>query len=121
MEADRLTITHSADGGLVLQGDLDSYSAPLLDAELASHDAERLSIDMSRVAFMDSSGLRVLVAADNSVRERGGQMVILAPSVPVRRLFELTAIDQHLSIRDELPEGDDDRFIDVRVQGDQVS
>ena len=60
----------------------------------------RVVIDMSDVAFMDSSGLQELVRLDNRARERGLEVVIARPSVPVVRLLELTGLEQHFTLSD---------------------
>ena len=60
---------------------------------------KRVVIDMSDLAFMDSSGLQELVRLDNRARERGLEMIIAKPSVPVVRLLELTGLETHFNIR----------------------
>ena len=55
-------------------------------------------IDVSDVAFMDSSGLQELVRLDNRARERGLEVVLARPSVPVMRLLELTGLEQHFKL-----------------------
>ena len=60
----------------------------------------RVVIDMSDVAFMDSSGLQELVRLENRTRERGLDLVIARPSVPVLRLLELTGLQEHFSLSD---------------------
>jgi anti-anti-sigma factor len=57
-------------------------------------------IDMSDLAFMDSSGLQELVRLENRARERGLEVVVARPSVPVMRLLELTGLEQHFTFRD---------------------
>jgi anti-sigma B factor antagonist len=59
---------------------------------------KRVVIDMSDLAFMDSSGLQELVRLDNRARERGLEVVIARPSVPVLRLLELTGLGQHFKL-----------------------
>ncbi len=105
-ETYRLTITHGDDVGstrtLSLAGELDAYTAPELEAALADHgpDGTRpsLRVDLSRVTFMDSTGLRVIIRADNELTAAGRQLVLVAPSAPVSRLFELTALDDRFVI-----------------------
>jgi anti-sigma B factor antagonist len=61
---------------------------------------DRVVIELSDVEFMDSSGLQELLDLDDGLRERGGEMVLAHPSVPVLRLFELTGLDAHFNLRD---------------------
>jgi anti-anti-sigma factor len=59
----------------------------------------RVVIDMSDLAFMDSSGLQELVRLDNRARERGLEVIIAKPSLPVTRLLELTGLGAHFNVR----------------------
>lgn len=94
--------TRSEDGWTVLAagGELDLYTAPRLrDELLATVDAgvDRIAIDLNDVGFIDSTGLGILVACLKRVRERDGQMVLIAPeSSPLRRLLSLTGLEQVL-------------------------
>ena len=86
--ATALTVT-SDDGSLVLVGELDMATVPVLRAALhAAVDAGagRLVIEMSGVAFMDSSGLRELI----SFHRDAGAFTLRNPSPSVVRILELT-------------------------------
>ena len=61
---------------------------------------QRVVIDVSDLAFMDSSGLQELVRLENRARERGLEVVIARPSMPVKRLLELTGLEQHFTFSD---------------------
>jgi hypothetical protein len=50
-------------------------------------------VDLSRVSFIDSSGLGVLVGALKRVRERGA-LSLVCPEPRVRRVFEITGLTQ---------------------------
>src|SRR4051794_37416230 len=83
-----LTVTRTTDT-VVLSGELDMETSQLLrDAMLRAEDADGrgVTLDMQDVSFIDSSGLRVLVAFYRHNR----RMTILKPSVPVRRVLELS-------------------------------
>lgn len=105
-ETYRLTITRGDDVGaartLSLAGELDAFTAPEVEAAFSDPgpDGSRASlrVDLSRVTFMDSTGLRVIIRADNELTAAGRQLVLVAPSVPVSRLFELTALDDRFVI-----------------------
>ena len=84
---------------LVLDGDLDSHTAPRLDAAVQSLGADgEVTIDLSRVGFIDSSGLRVLITAHTLLCDRGQRLVLLSPSSAVVRLFEITGLTDHLHV-----------------------
>ena len=61
---------------------------------------QRIVIDMSDVAFMDSSGLQELLHVRERVGEMGRELVISQPSVAVLRLLELTGVDSHFVVRE---------------------
>jgi len=84
----------------VLTGEIDLASCTRLGQQLTEIVAtgDRVELDMSNVAFMDSTGLRVLVAAKEDSRRRGGSLVVTAASEPVRRLLEITGLAGEFSL-----------------------
>jgi anti-anti-sigma factor len=75
--------------GIVLRvsGELDLVSEPQLTATLEQTAGRRVRVDLSELAFMDSTGLRALLGA---AREYA-QLTLSGPlQPPVRRLLELT-------------------------------
>jgi anti-anti-sigma factor len=84
---------------LALTGELDLAAAPVLDARLGQLRAEHVAVrlDLSKLQFMDSSGLQVLLRSITDARENGWNLEIDPHRSPVvQRLFELTGIDRHL-------------------------
>jgi anti-anti-sigma factor len=91
---------------LALSGELDLASADELDAslkQLESSEPPILVLDLRELEFMDSTGLRTLIAADARARERGARVVIVRAPEEVDRVFRLTRMDQHLEVVDEPP------------------
>lgn len=81
-------------------GEVDAHSVTVVDAALADVDpTNEVCLDLSGVTFIDSSGLRALVAAHKRAEAAGGGLVIVDPSPPVLRLLGLTGLDQVLAIR----------------------
>jgi stage II sporulation protein AA (anti-sigma F factor antagonist) len=71
----------------------------LLDAE--GKDPRHLVLDLTCLGFIDSIGLRVVIAAWNRARHAGHAFsVALASSGQVRRVFELTGVDQIVPVAD---------------------
>jgi hypothetical protein len=62
----------------------------------------QLAVDMSGVAFIDASGIGVLVAAANRARLAGGGLTLLAPSPQVRRLLDILHLDAVLPAAERL-------------------
>jgi stage II sporulation protein AA (anti-sigma F factor antagonist) len=85
---------------LTLSGELDPHTAPTLVEELdavRADGATSVVLVLSGLTFVDSSGLRVLIAADRSLADAGGRLVLRSPSDTVRRLLEITGLDGHLT------------------------
>ena len=78
-----------ADGAVVLRliGELDLVSEPVLADAIAQGDGKALRIDLSELAFMDSTGLRALL----SLQREHADVKLRGPLQPaVQRLLELT-------------------------------
>jgi anti-anti-sigma factor len=76
-----------------LQGELDLASAHVMEERLTAIEEQRparVVIDLGDLAFIDSSGLRVLLLADTRARERGFELVLAPGPEPVQRVFEMT-------------------------------
>jgi anti-sigma B factor antagonist len=91
---------------LVVSGELDLATAEVLEAnlkEVESSEPDVLVLDLRELEFMDSTGLRAVIAADARARERGGRLVVVRAPEEVDRVFRLTRMDQHLELVDEPP------------------
>jgi anti-sigma B factor antagonist len=87
---------------VALQGEIDLSTSPLLRSTLVSlvdAGARRLTVDMSDVTFVDSTGLGVLVGALQLLQGRGGDgLTVRGVGPAVRRVFELTGLDAVFSV-----------------------
>lgn len=94
-------------GGLAavaMRGELDIHSAPELRAALVGvldGGATKLVVDLSRVAFMDSSGLGVLVAAHKRLGNVGSRLQLVGVTGAVGRLLAVTGLTRVFDVRDE--------------------
>jgi stage II sporulation protein AA (anti-sigma F factor antagonist) len=82
---------------VTVSGDLDISNADALEAAVASivaRSPERLVFDLSRLRFMDSAGIAVLLGAAAKVQS----VHIRNPTPAVRRVVELTGLTQVLPI-----------------------
>jgi anti-anti-sigma factor len=92
---------------LVVSGELDLASAEELEAHLVQLEASEpdvLVLDLRELDFMDSTGLRTVIAADARAKDRGGRLVVVRAPEEVDRVFRLTRMDQHLELVDQPPE-----------------
>jgi anti-sigma B factor antagonist len=80
---------------LSVEGDLDLASAPSLKwalADLQTAGSRHVVVDLSRVSFIDSTALGVLVGAQRSL-DPGVKLAIACAEENVLRIFELTGLD----------------------------
>lgn len=97
-----MTITKKQNGNaleIALEGRLDTMTAPELEAELkASLDAaESLALDFSKLDYISSAGLRVLLSAHKAMSGKGGMKVKNVNEV-VREVFDVTGFADILTI-----------------------
>jgi anti-sigma B factor antagonist len=78
-----------------------------LDSAFASGAATVIA-DMTATTFCDSSGARELALAHNKAAAGGIELRIVMPSADVRRIFQLTGLDQVLAIYPGLAAGSAD-------------
>ncbi len=91
---------------LRLQGELDNLSVPVLHETVDTLYASgcfQISLDLSELTFIDSSGLGALVAVWRRCQREGGRATVVNPSVPVRRLMDMTGIARFLIPAEERP------------------
>jgi anti-sigma B factor antagonist len=84
---------------LCLSGELDLANAPSLQSEIESSavaDAAMVVLDLQQLEFVDSTGLRVLLAAHELAQERGQEFAITPGSPQVQRLLSITRVNEHL-------------------------
>jgi anti-sigma B factor antagonist len=85
-------------------GEIDAHTAPQLrtcvHAVLAEPGVEHLVIDLTGATFLDSSALGVLIGALKRINELEGRLDIVLPSSPLRRIFEITALDRVLMLHE---------------------
>ena len=102
-----LDLTTEAQGDgvrIVLTGELDISTAPRVEDELRRVEEGRpavILLDLRELEFMDSTGLRVIVAADGRARKQARRLVIVRGSDTVQRIIEMTRLDERLEIVDD--------------------
>jgi anti-sigma B factor antagonist len=102
-----LKVTSRPQGEYVVmsvQGEIDLYTVPKLQRELASvlaaDDPIRLIVDLSGVDFCDSTGVNVLLAAHRQAREKGGDLELAAPRPAVRKILQVTGLETVFTVTD---------------------
>ena len=90
---------------IALRGELDLSSAAKLQEELRRVEAASppvLVLDLSKLVFLDSTGLRCLVTADERARAEGRRVVIVRGPDPVQRVFSITRLEERLEMVDDV-------------------
>jgi anti-sigma B factor antagonist len=93
LDNQRFTVTSTATGWSI-SGEIDASTAPrLVEAveQLPGHDGA-IVLDVKDVSFIDSSGLRVLIALAERARGEGRTVELDNPSTSVVRLLEITGL-----------------------------
>jgi anti-anti-sigma factor len=98
----RLGSTREAERLLVSpHGELDLTTAPELEtALLEADDCRELVVDLAAVTFMDSTGLRLLLAQRERARRSGIDFVVTGVDGAVARVLEISGLNPDLSPRD---------------------
>lgn len=101
-----VTTSEAGDVNIVhVSGEIDVTSAAILRDALEALIADgrrRLTLDLSDVTFMDSTGLGIVVGRLKRLARHGGTMTVVATHERVLRVFEITGLDQLLAIHAEL-------------------
>jgi len=88
-----------------VSGEVDVYTASMLReklADLIDADHTDLVVDLTRVGFLDSTGLGVLVGALKKIRGFGGRLQLVIDQEKVMKVFRITALTQVFSIHETL-------------------
>ncbi len=101
-------IEKTTDGVIVRPiGDVDLGCAATLRLrlkEVQNENPERLVVDLSAVAYMDSSGVATLVEAMQNARRTDTKLVLCALQDKVRSIFEIARLDMVFAIVDNVEE-----------------
>jgi anti-anti-sigma factor len=105
-----LELRVETDGDLVrlaLEGELDISSASRVEREIAlleDTSPRVLVLDLRRLDFMDSTGLRIVVGAIARAEAAGRRFVVVRGPEPVHRIFRITRLEERLDMVDDAGE-----------------
>ena len=82
-----------------LEGRLDTVTSPSLEAELkdALEGVSELTLDLEKLEYISSAGLRVLLAAQKEMNKRG-TMKVTHVGETIMEIFEVTGFSDILTI-----------------------
>jgi anti-sigma B factor antagonist len=88
-----------------VRGEVDLSTGPLLWERISAVIAggsTRVVLDLAGMAFIDSTGLSVLVMAMRRLQEVDGQLVLRSPCRMASRLLQLTGLSQLLEVEGDV-------------------
>lgn len=94
---------------LKVTGEIDVYTAPQLKEKLlasCSQEEWKVVVDLSGVTYMDSTGLGVFIGAYKTCQSVGGSLHLVGLTPRVARLFNITGVDELITIENVLMQGD---------------
>ena len=81
---------------VTIDGDIDHHFAEdirnKIDQEFLSKTNKNIIFDFSRVTFMDSSGIGVIIGRYKLAKSRGGRVIIACVSSELRRIYEISGL-----------------------------
>lgn len=86
---------------LDVEGEVDVYTSASLKQEISaavSDGVKYIVLNLSKVEYLDSTGLGLLIGALKRLKENQGNLVIASPSVRIMRVFEITGLYKIFSI-----------------------
>src|SRR5262245_39554434 len=108
---DLLEITVSESGGVrqvSLSGELDMAGVDRFERLLVADrvpGSATVVLDLRALTFIDSSGLRAVIMADQRVSAAGGRFIVVRGPDPVNQVLEMTGVARQIELVDEPPPG----------------
>lgn len=87
-----------------ISGELDISAAADVERKIRALEDRQvpvLVVDLRQVSFLDSSGLRLLVALDAHARAQGRRLLLVRGSEQVHRVFQITRLEHQLEFVDD--------------------
>ncbi|WP_110926398.1 anti-sigma factor antagonist [Bacillus massiliglaciei] len=85
-----------------LKGEIDAYTAPKLRESLfplSEQENCTITVDLTDVSYMDSTGLGVFVGLFKNIKANNGEFVLVGLSERLRRLFDITGLAEIIDIK----------------------
>ncbi len=85
---------------IYVDGRLDTVTSPQLMEEIEKiiPSADKIILDIEKIEYVSSAGLRVFLAADNNMRKKDGELNMRNVPGPVMDVFEMTGFSNALNI-----------------------
>ncbi|MFC2053238.1 STAS domain-containing protein [Chloroflexota bacterium] len=92
---------------LEIKGEVDAYTAQELNKtllDLLNQGHHRIVMDVSKIIFISSTGIRAILFAHREAVQLGGEVRLVGPTDQVRRIFKIAGLFEVLQITDRLQE-----------------
>lgn len=98
--------TEELTGGItrvILDGRLDIEGATAVDLKLnmIAETKNAVLVDMQKVSFIGSTGLRALVTPARAITGRGGKIVLFGPNELVAKVLQASGVDTMIPVHHE--------------------
>ena len=92
-----------------VSGEIDHHTAEnirkSLEREIRRSSAINIAMDFSRVTFMDSSGIGMIIGRYKTVKALGGDLIVFDVGESIKRIFEMSGLSSLIIITDTLQRG----------------
>lgn len=101
------SITSGKSLTIFLEGDIDHHNArnvrSKIDTKVFIQRPDELILDLSRVSFMDSSGLGLILGRYTKALELGISFKVANPTPQIKRILDLAGTDRLIKIESNMP------------------
>src|ERR1700690_3874473 len=101
-----ITVEELAEGltKVILEGRLDTEGAAAVDLKMNAIAGSRKAVlvDLQKVSFLGSMGLRALVIPARTIKGRGGKIVLFGPNEMVEKVLKTSGTDTLIPVHHEL-------------------
>jgi anti-sigma B factor antagonist len=90
---------------IVLRGELDLSTVKQVEEEITRAETSSpplIVLDLGSLSFLDSTGLRMIVAADERARDQGRRVAVVRGPDSVNRVFTITKLGDRLEMVDDI-------------------
>jgi anti-anti-sigma factor len=98
-----IEVTELSGGTFVaaISGEMDIATSPQVSSSLALVRATapyHVLVDVSQLAFIDSTGIKALVSSAKDLEARGGDLIVFGSTPNIRRVFDIVQLQEVLTI-----------------------
>ena len=93
---------------VTLAGEIDAYTSPELKQKFTNITEQtnpHITVDFTKVSYMDSTGLGVFIALLKSIKKKDGTLKFVGVSDRLKRLFDITGLTDILNLNSEIEGG----------------